>query len=697
MLLNYLAGKLNALSHQWDQRRERIVRPDQIETRNQFVREKFREMLQGFPPRVPLHSRTVRSFNREGYRVENVIFQSRPDLWVTGNLYIPDKGKGPFPGIISPCGHYALGRMNKELQCAYINLVQSGFVVLAYDPIGQGERRYYWNPETNVAEVSGDPVFEHSMPGQLLLLMGENLTQYRIWDGMRAIDYLLTRSEVDSQRIGCTGHSGGGTLTLFITALDERVKCAVLNEGGSTQRWPLHISAGDRIGPSDVEQNIFPSAIYGIDQEDLRVAIAPRPQLVTIEDYFPEFLRSRERVSARYRQLGVPDKFATTDATDPHAWTMKLRLATADWFCQWFYGRPGPASESEFQVETTQQLYCTSNGSLRYSRQGENIFSLLKNRAAQLPPQRQIPSTAKEWDSSRQEILSQIGKLIRLDEARTALGVRNLVTTERKGYHIEKLQFLSEPGIYIPTWVFIPKMLRPDQTAILYVDESGKEAQGLEFGVLEALALNGNLVAAIDVRGIGGTEPPHDPWIHDGGEFSHLFNVETAMSYMAWFMDESLFAMRVRDVIRGVDYMLNRPEVKRQAVRVVGKGMGALWALFAAAHDLRIQNAVCAGGLISYRSLTDHDRYVHGANVFIRDVLLHYDLQHVAACISKRKLSLLSPVDALGIPVDLDKAMETYQWTMEAYAAAKSENNFKIIQRNSAKEVVEEYLELLQD
>jgi dienelactone hydrolase len=534
MLLNYLAGKLNALSHQWDQRRERIVRPDQIETRNRFVRGKFQEMLQGFPSKAPLQSRTVRSFDRESYRVENVMFQSRPDFWITGNLYIPNKGKGPFPGIISPCGHYALGRMNKELQCAYINLVQSGFVVLAYDPIGQGERRYYWNPETNVAEVSGDPVFEHSMPGQLLLLMGENLTQYRIWDGMRAIDYLLTRSEVDSQRIGCTGHSGGGTLTLFITALDERVKCAVLNEGGSTQRWPLHISAGDRIGPSDVEQNIFPSAIYGIDQEDLRVAIAPRPQLVTIEDYFPEFLRSRERVSARYRQLGVPDKFATADATDPHAWTMKLRLATADWFCRWFYGRPGPASESEFQVETTQQLYCTSNGSLRYSRQGENIFSLLKNRAAQLPPQRQIPSTAKEWDSSRQEILSQIGKLIRLDEARTALGVRNLVTTERKGYHIEKLQFLSEPGIYIPTWVFIPKMLRPDQTAILYVDESGKEAQGLEFGVLEALALNWNLVAAIDVRGIGGTEPPHDPWIHDGGEFSHLFNVETAMSYMAW-------------------------------------------------------------------------------------------------------------------------------------------------------------------
>jgi cephalosporin-C deacetylase-like acetyl esterase len=697
MLLNYLGGKLNALSRHWDQQREKILAPAQLERRNQFVRGKFREMLQGFPPRVPLQARTVRSFDREGYRVENVMFQSRPDFWVTGNLYIPSQRKGPSPGIISPCGHYTLGRVNTELQCAYINLVQNGFVVLAYDPIGQGERRYYWNPETKVAEVSGDPIFEHSMPGQLLLLMGENLTQYRVWDGMRAIDYLLTRSEVDSQRIGCTGHSGGGTLTLFITALDDRVKCAVLNEGGCAQRWPLQISAGSRIGPSDVEQNIFPSAIYGIDEEDLRVAIAPRPQLLTIEDYYPEFLQSRERVSARYRQLGVPDKFATADATDPHAWTMKLRLATTDWFCRWFYEHPGPTSESEFKVETPQQLYCTSNGSLRYSQQGENIFSLLKTKAAQLPPQRHIPSTTTARDQTRQEILSQIGKSARLDAPQTALGVRKLVTTERKGYRIEKLQFLSEPGIYIPAWVFIPKMLTPNHAAILYVDEMGKEAQGLEFGLLEGLALKGNLVVAIDVRGIGGTEPPHDPWLHAGGEFGHLFNVETAMSYMAWFMDESLFAMRVRDVIRGVDYTLSRPEVKRQSVRVVWKGMGALWTLFAAAHDLRIQSAICEGGLVSYRSLTDHDRYVHGANVFIRDVLLHYDLPEVAACVASRNLVLLSPLDAMGIPVDLAKAKEIYQWTKDAYAAANAQERFKIIQRDSEQEVVEEYLALLQD
>src|SRR5699024_3217059 len=153
-------------------------------------------------------------------------------------------------GVISPCGHYALARMEPEYQSAYLNMVKSGFAVLAYDPIGQGERRQYWNPETNQTDAGG-ATNEHSMVGQILLLMGEDLTHYRIWDGMRAIDYLLTRPEVDPKRIACAGHSGGGTLTLFISALDERIQCAIVNEGGTGHRWPLEVRPESTVGPSD--------------------------------------------------------------------------------------------------------------------------------------------------------------------------------------------------------------------------------------------------------------------------------------------------------------------------------------------------------------------------------------------------------------------------------------------------------------
>ncbi len=253
MLLAYLASKLNALNERWDRERAAIRTPAALEERNRFVRSKFVEMLVGqvhdlpwagrgpapLAERTPLRPVVVKTAERDGYRVENVMFESRPNFFVTANLYVPTSGKGPFPAIISPCGHYPLGRMQPDYQFVYLNLVKAGFVVLGYDPIGQGERRHYWNPETAETEANLGPVYEHSMPGQLLLLGGENLTAYMVWDGMRAIDYLLTRPEVDREKIGCAGHSGGGTLTLFISALDERVRCAVVNEGGTSHRWPI--------------------------------------------------------------------------------------------------------------------------------------------------------------------------------------------------------------------------------------------------------------------------------------------------------------------------------------------------------------------------------------------------------------------------------------------------------------------------
>src|SRR6476646_1165583 len=185
------------------------------------------------------------------------------------------------------------------------------------------------------------------MPGQVLLLTGENLTQYRVWDGMRGIDYLQSRSEVDPERIGCAGHSGGGTLTLFISAIDERVKCAVVNEGGTSHRLPTELGIWNRLGPSDVEQNLFPAALYGADLCDLHQAIAPRPLLALIENYSPRFNQAADHIRQRYKQLGVPEKFATAEANDPHAWTVKLRLATTDWLSRWFYNRPGPDREPD--------------------------------------------------------------------------------------------------------------------------------------------------------------------------------------------------------------------------------------------------------------------------------------------------------------------------------------------------------------
>lgn len=704
MLVSYLARKLNGLAADWDRKRALIKTVADIEARNAFVREKFLQMLHGFPRRGPLNPVTVKVIEKDGYRIENVMFQSRPDFWVTGNLYVPTSARGPFPGIISPCGHYPLARMIPQYQSVYLNLVKSGFVVLGYDPIGQGERRQYWNPETNVTEVGG-PVYEHSMPGQLLLLLGENLTQYRVWDGMRAIDYLLTRPEVDPKRIGCAGHSGGGTLTKFISVADERVQCAAIIEGGTANRWPVKMAPWEPLGPSDVEQNLFLAALYGIDNVDLHTAIAPRPLLVAIEHYAPAFDRAAQAIHDRYRQLGVPEKFTTVSSDDPHAWTVKLRLATTDWFCRWFYNRRGPWTEPQFETEPPDALYCTPGGSLRYSQKGQTIFSLILRKEAKLPPAQPVPKTSAEIQSYQGEMRDKIRSLLRYRESDVALNVRLTVTTPREGYRIEKIQFISEPGIYIPAWIYVPENRSGVLPTILYVSDEGIEAEGMEFegeegsglthGVLDTLVRKGNLVVAVDVRGIGETRPPHCPDSTASNEFRQLFDVETAMSYMAWFMDESLLGMRVQDVVRSVDYVMSRQEADTNHLRVIGKGMGGLWCLYAAALDRRIHTLICVRSLLSYRSLTQVDRYLYGADVFVPDVLLQLDLPQVAAALTGRPLALVVPTDAMKNVVNEGAAEEAYGWTKAAYEAAGLENLFRIESKGTDFATPEHYLSLM--
>jgi cephalosporin-C deacetylase-like acetyl esterase len=693
MLVTYITEKVNAAAAEWDQRRSQIRTADQIEARNRFVREKCVEMIHGFPEKNPLNAVTLKVVERDGYKVENVMYESQPDFWVPANLYVPTAGSGPYPGIISPCGHYTLARMQPDYQCVYFNLVKNGFVVLAYDPIGQGERRQFWNPMTNVNEIGGPVTWEHSLSGQLLLLLGEDLTHYRVWDGMRAVDYLLSRPEVDAKKIGCAGHSGGGTLTKFITVMDTRIQCAVINEGGTANQWPIQIPVFEPLGTGDTEQHLFPRAVYGIDNVDLQSAIAPRPLLVTIEHYSRRFDEAVEGIRARYKELGAAEKFDAVPADDPHAWTFKLRNANSDWFSRWFYNRRGLGSEPPFTPEPPENLMCTVNGSIRYSRQGQTIFSLILRKQATLPPERRAPASSVEHKSYRDTLGKQIREVIRYPQSNQPLDPRPDETTPRKGYQIEKLEFLSEAGIYIPAWVYTPNAGLRNQTAILYVSDSGRVLDGMEFGIIEQLTLKGHRIVWVDVRGTGDTKPPHGA--DESGEFAQVDNPECALTYMAWELDQDLFGMRVFDVVRSIDYALSRLDVDQSGLVIAGKGAGGLWALYAAALDLRVRALVMDGGLLSYRALTRVDRYLTESSLFMRDVLTRFDLPEVAAAVADRPLTIMSPRGPMNQEVEIPEARNSYQWTSKVYANLGASGRFRISPKSREMSLADQYLQAL--
>jgi len=701
MMVLSLVKQANALAAKWDRERSKVKTREQTLARSRYVRDKVLEMIGGLSVRNELGAVTTGTLERDGYKVENVRFQSRPDFWVTGNLYIPTTGPGPFPAIISPAGHYEDAGRAPSYQLCHMLMAKNGFIVLAYDPIGQGERRYFWNPSTGQTEV-GLIGFEHCFFGQRLLLLGESFSQCRIWDGMRAIDYLLTRPEADRERIGCTGHSGGSWVTLCVALLDGRVKCAVCNEPGTLYHfWPLDTQPNADFRVLDAEYHILPAAWNGVDYCDIYQAIAPRPLMLTIEDFRQDvvagdsrFLTARRHIEACYARLGVPGRFTTVESGDRHFLTHKLRLATLDWFSRWFCGKPGPLAEPEREPEPVKNLHCTPSGSLRYASLGETIHSLIVKKQEHLPPERKVPRSASELESFRRQLLDSVRQLLRYEKPEQPLGVRHMRTTPRRGYLIENIEFLSEPGVYVPAWVMIPDNGKPPFAPLIYINDIGKQqyAIGGEFGLLEKMVRNGQFIIAADLRGIGDTHPQRKER-YPTNPFRNLYSVETGMAYLAWSMNKCLLGMRVLDLIRTVDYALSRPDVDRSGVSVVGTGMGATWTLFAAALDTRIQSAVCEGGLLSYRAIASADRFSQVASLFLLDVLHHFDLPHVAAAVAARRLVLISPVDHVKRPVELSLAERAYEFTRQTYQALGADERLVILKRSG--DPADQYLSAL--
>src|SRR6266508_1383996 len=188
------------------------------------VRRNLWDVLGGEPERTPLNARIVGTIPRDGYRIDKVIFESRPGFYVTGALYLPTRGRPPYPAVLRPLGHYPHGkatylRGGGEVQGHCAALAGKAYAVFTFDPYGQVERGSYFDTG------SGN---NHFVQGTQGFLTGMHLGQHYLWDSIRALDYLLGRPEVDPDRVCVTGTSGGGAQTLYHAALDERVNVAVL-------------------------------------------------------------------------------------------------------------------------------------------------------------------------------------------------------------------------------------------------------------------------------------------------------------------------------------------------------------------------------------------------------------------------------------------------------------------------------------
>src|SRR4030095_13965846 len=257
---------------------------------------RIRESFGPEPERTPLNARITGIVERDAYKIEKVIFESRPEFLVTANLYVPKGRKFPLPGVVGTCGHSANGKAIEAYQSFAQGLARQGYVVLIFDPLGQGERLQY--VDDNLQPKQGIGVSEHLLAGNQQFLVGEFLGAWRAWDGIRALDYLLTREEVDPKHIGVTGNSGGGTMTTWLCGLERRWTMAAPSCFVTTFRRNLENEL-----PADTEQCPLRALSLGLDHSDFLAAMAPRPVILMgkEQDYFD--VRGTTEAYERLRRL----------------------------------------------------------------------------------------------------------------------------------------------------------------------------------------------------------------------------------------------------------------------------------------------------------------------------------------------------------------------------------------------------------
>jgi len=568
---------LAEFDRQYEVRREAVAAavasPEALEARQQQLRADFARLVGEFPQRTPLNARSVGSLVSVNplYRIERVVYESRPKHHVTANLYLPADTSKPVPGVLVPCGHSANGKASEAYQSVCILLALNGCAALIYDPIGQGERNQLPDP-------IGHGTNEHTLVGVGSLLVGRSTGHYRIWDGLRSMDYLASRPEVDPMRLGCTGNSGGGTMTTWLMAIDERIAVAAPS---------CFITTLERlfktIGPQDCEQHFPGQGPAGIDHTDLITMRAPKPTLILAaeRDFFDigGTRTAAKEAEAVYRLLGQPERTGLFSYDDEHGFSQPRRQAAVHWMRRWLLADDRPVAEPPLKLATDAELQVTSSGQVvKHFGDEKTVVDFNRERAAELRELRRERWSARSLD----ERVAVIRRVISLPApASAAVEVEQLGEADIAGLVATKLVIKSADGFPLPALYFKPTSKADKHPLVIVVDSAGKTAEIGEQGAVARLVGEGCAVLAVDLRGYGETADSKKA----GSKYQ---NEAFRTSMLAMHVGRPLLAQRTMDLLTVVAYAAALPEVDLSDLRVIASRRAGPMALHAAALDDRI-------------------------------------------------------------------------------------------------------------
>lgn len=643
----------------FDARRLEIAKlksPEDIKKRQDYLRDKFLQALGGLPDKTPLNAHVVGTVPGEEFRVDKVIYESRPNHHVTANFYLPE-GKGPFPGVLLPCGHSVNGKAAETYQRAAILMARNGLAVLCYDPIGQGERLQL------IADGKpGIPgsTSEHTMVGVGALLVGKSTATYRIWDGIRSLDYLASRPEVDAKRLGCTGNSGGGTLTAYLMALDDRIVAAAPS---------CYITTLEKLfatlGPQDAEQNITGQVAFGMEHADYLTLRAPRPTLLAVGtyDYFDiqgAWTTFRE-ASLIYGKLGHGERVALFEYEDKHGFSRPRREACMRWMRRWLLDKNDAPAEIDFPIFKDEQLQCTRSGQVLEDFKGRSVFHLNAELERELAKKRMpLPGDVKERTALLRGLLGMPAKI-----ADTQFKEEN-APVKRKNYVIRQY-VLGVGGMQFPALEFAPAKADTNEW-VIYLAGDGMANHAGSGGPLEKLADAGHHVLAVDSRGWGETSPQDPAKVKDA-----LFGADSKHAFLSLHLSRPLLGQRVQDVLAIMKHFHSQDAKSEISFHLIGVGAAGPVALHAAALESRVKKVTLENALISWSSVVHTPVSINQLTNVVPGVLQYYDLPELAGTLAPRALTVRNPLDASQRAVSQSHLETVFRPCQEIYAKHKGQ------------------------
>ena len=557
--------------------------------RRGMYRQQLLEMLglDPWPEKTPLKATVTGTVEHEQFTVENLHFQSMPGLYVTGNLYVPKNLDRPAPAILYVCGHGAVKKDGVSYGCkvSYQHhgewFARHGYVCLTIDTLQLGEiegihhgtyryKMWWWNSR------------------------GYTPAGVEAWNCVRALDYLQTRKEVDPNRIGVTGRSGGGAYSWWIAAIDDRIKAAVPVAGITDLQ--NHVVDGCVEGHCDC---MFITNTYRWDYPMVAALVAPRPLLISNSDkdsIFPldGVLRVHEKVRRIYKLYGAEKNLGLQITEGPHKDTQELRIHAFVWFNRFLKGEDPQISDAAVPLFEPQQLRVFAE------LPSDQINTRIQETFVPQASQCMMPQSKEHWTAMRDGWMKALREKVFRgwpnDEEAGPLQVDHAFSVEEEGVRLAAFDFTSQPHVRLR--LFLVEPVGPTQPSRLTLNVLGDsdctdwlaamratfESELAGYALPDAkpgaferlrdeLKTNRVIAAYVCPRGVG-------PAAWSGDE-----RKQTQILRRFMLLGQTLDGMRVWDVRRAIQALKQMDATRELSPVIAGSGNMAGVALYASLFE----------------------------------------------------------------------------------------------------------------